>query len=229
MIKILFRIQCLILNNIFFPVHDTLKSLSKAILTERERLKHAVEQERKTASLGQNQSLRNALAEVCFRGLGLQNEIKNLFHVVYSLWKRAIDRDSRQLSNLWKMYIYITKELNSCKYWCPSSNTSIRTWNSVFGLTQMSSKVIGQLVVKVATLQNMVFLWLDLCRLCRSILSWHMMVCDVTVGCLAVVWRLLGKNTAKEGTSRQDASLLRRFHDTLTIPLFSRRWNRTQS
>ncbi len=81
-------------------MHDTLKSLSKAILTERERLKHAVEQERKTASLGQNQSLRNALAEVCLRGLSLQNEKKKLFHVLYSLWKRAIDRDSRQLSNL---------------------------------------------------------------------------------------------------------------------------------
>ena len=51
-------------------VHDTLKSLSKAIVTERERLKHAVEQEQdaKNQTLTPNaayvQSLRAALAEV---------------------------------------------------------------------------------------------------------------------------------------------------------------------
>lgn len=54
---------------LFIPVHDTLKSLSKAILTERERLKHAVEQEQdKDRTLTPNsvyvQNLRAALAEV---------------------------------------------------------------------------------------------------------------------------------------------------------------------
>ena len=53
-------------------MHDTLKSLSKAILTERERLKRAVEQEQdgKNLTLTPNaayvQSLRAALAEVPF-------------------------------------------------------------------------------------------------------------------------------------------------------------------
>ncbi len=35
---------------------------------------------------------------------------------------------------------------------------------------------------------------------------------DVTAWCLDILWRLLGKNTDKEGTSREGASTLRRFH-----------------
>ncbi len=45
-----------------------------------------------------------------------------------------------------------------------------------------------------------IFSWCELCRLHRSILSWHMLPFAVTVWQLDVFWQLLGKNTNKEGT-----------------------------
>ena len=61
----------------------------------------------------------------------------------------------------------------------------------------------------------------------RSILSWHLTSCDVkarrrdvSVRCndvtpwrLDILWQVLGKNTDKEGTSREGTSTLRRCHD----------------
>ncbi len=68
--------------------------------------------------------------------------------------------------------------------------------------------------VKVAILENMIsdfFLWCDLCRLHRAILSWHLTSRavmaqrhDVTWR-LDILWRLLSKTTDKEGTSREGA------------------------
>ncbi len=53
--------------------------------------------------------------------------------------------------------------------------------------------------------------------LCWFTLSWHMMACWVTasVGSFGSVYMLKGlsgKNTSKEGTTREGASTLRRFH-----------------
>ncbi len=129
--------------------------------------------------------------------------------------------------------------------WCTDAKFSV-----MVDLDNVSDEFEGQghrSKFKVATLKKryfQTFLW---CYVCRSSLSWHLTPCDVTARRHVtsrynvmtshdvmvwrhdvkawhpdILWRLLGKNTDKKGTSREGASTLRRFHFVL-YPLTQRR------
>ena len=102
---------------------------------------------------------------------------------------------------------------------------TILNFGTGIDLNKISTKFDGQghrSKVKVTRLKNVIF-WVSKGECCvYAILSWHLTSCDVTPRRHDVPWRhgvtlwrplrLLGKNTDKEGTSREGASTLRRFH-----------------
>ncbi len=105
----------------------------------------------------------------------------------------------------------------------------IRTRNLVEALTLIISRMSSK--VKVIGQRSRSPGWktwfskFQMAELHRASLSWHLTSCDVTAWRhdvtwhhittswrLDIHWRLLSKNTDKEGTSREGASTLRRFH-----------------
>ena len=118
---------------------------------------------------------------------------------------------------------------------CVSVSERSYTWtvwcrNLEFGagvdFDNISDKVIGQRSRSPfwKTWFSYFFLWCDLCRLHRAILSWHLTSCDVTARRhdvtawrFDILWQFLGKNTDKEGMSWEGASTLRRFHILLVL------------
>ena len=108
-------------------------------------------------------------------------------HVIYR-WKflECYFSLPRQRSRVWN---------RSCLCVCPSVSAlmfepfELRTWNSagtlplIISRTSLKVKVIGQRSRSPfwKTWFSDFFLWCDLCRLHRVILSWHLMSCDVTL------------------------------------------------
>ncbi len=74
--------------------------------------------------------------------------------------------------------------------------------------------------VKVGTLKKRefsTFWWCDLCKIVHIHLPWHFRPFNVTAWRHDIIYWHLGKNIDKEGTSREGASTLRRFHFCVKI------------